>query len=381
MPYITYQDKMIQHNNHYVSVTSIPPFDVSNLFNDIIHSLSLGLNNKIYVGGNFTLYQDASQRGLIRLNLDGTKDASFDIGAGFYKQSMSFLKTDSSDRIYGGGNFTLYQDVSQNHLIRLNPDGSKDDSFDIGTGFNSTLSAIFIDLNNKIYIGGNFFTYQNVSQNHLIRLNPDGSKDDSFDIGTGFNRDINSIIIDSSNKIYAGGGFTLYKGLGQNCLIRLNSDGTKDTTFDISSGFFNSIFSMVLDSSGHIYVGGNFTAYQGLPQNRLIRLNPDGSKDTTFDIGTGFNGDIYSIYLDPNNKLYIAGSFTTYKELMQNSLIRLNSDGSKDELFDIGAGFNSTIYEITVDSNNKIYVGGAFTTYKGLSQRYLVKLDYRGNKI
>ena len=330
MPYITYQDKMIQHNNHYVSVTSIPPFDVSNLFNDIIHSLSLGLNNKIYVGGNFTLYQDASQRGLIRLNLDGTKDASFDIGAGFYKQSMSFLKTDSSDRIYGGGNFTLYQDVSQNHLIRLNPDGSKDDSFDIGTGFN---------------------------------------------------RDINSIIIDSSNKIYAGGGFTLYKGLGQNCLIRLNSDGTKDTTFDISSGFFNSIFSMVLDSSGHIYVGGNFTAYQGLPQNRLIRLNPDGSKDTTFDIGTGFNGDIYSIYLDPNNKLYIAGSFTTYKELMQNSLIRLNSDGSKDELFDIGAGFNSTIYEITVDSNNKIYVGGAFTTYKGLSQRYLVKLDYRGNKI
>ncbi|USN57648.1 MAG: delta-60 repeat domain-containing protein [Candidatus Peribacteria bacterium] len=32
-------------------------------------------------------------------------------------------------------------------------------------------------------------------------------------------------------------------------------------------------------------VGGRFTSYDGSSANNLIRLNPDGSRDTTFNIG------------------------------------------------------------------------------------------------
>jgi hypothetical protein len=34
---------------------------------------------------------------------------------------------------------------------------------------------------------------------------------------------------------------------------------------------------------------GNFTTYKGVAANRIIRLNPDGSKDTDFDNSTGFS--------------------------------------------------------------------------------------------
>jgi len=57
---------------------------------------------------------------------------------------------------------------------------------------------------------------------------------------------------------------------------------------DIAQNFgaipgFNTIISAIASQSdGKILVGGNFTTYQGATENRIIRLNADGSKDTTF---------------------------------------------------------------------------------------------------
>jgi hypothetical protein len=42
-------------------------------------------------------------------------------------------------------------------------------------------------------------------------------------------------------------------------------------------------------------VGGDFTSYNGTSVNRVIRLNTDGSVDNTFSIGTGFNNYISDI--------------------------------------------------------------------------------------
>ena len=68
--------------------------------------------------------------------------------------------------------------------------------FNIGVGFNDLVRTLAIDSNNKIYVGGDFTTYKNVSENHIIRLNSDGTKDASFDAGTGFNSNVRKIKID-----------------------------------------------------------------------------------------------------------------------------------------------------------------------------------------
>jgi hypothetical protein len=75
----------------------------------------------------------------------------------------------------------------------------------------------------------------------------------------------------------AGGGFTTFTGTTQNRLIRLNSDGSKDTSFNIGTGFDNTVSSIAIQTDGKILVGGNFTTYQGVSSLRNILLNSDGS--------------------------------------------------------------------------------------------------------
>jgi uncharacterized delta-60 repeat protein len=133
----------------------------------------------------------------------------------------------------------------------------------------------------------------------------------------GFNGVVYSILLQPDGKIICGGGFTTYKGFftTENEIIRLNSDGTKDLTFDNSIGFpSGGVFSMALQPDGKILVGGGFTQYKGLPENKIIRLNSDGSKDLTFDNSIGFDASVESIELQPDGKILCGGFFTTYKD-------------------------------------------------------------------
>ncbi|MEJ2622790.1 MAG: delta-60 repeat domain-containing protein [Candidatus Thiodiazotropha sp.] len=64
-----------------------------------------------------------------------------------------------------------------------------------------------------------------------------------------------------------------------NHIIRLNSDGTVDTAFAVGSGFNAPVntLSLATDGSGDLYVGGAFTSYQSSTVDKIARLNPDGS--------------------------------------------------------------------------------------------------------
>ena len=203
-----------------------------------------------------------------------------DIDVTFEANIYSFQQDKTTKKIYAGGAKELNGGV-----IRLNPDGTKDETFNIGTGFDNSIEEISFDkVNQKIYVGGYFTTFNGSTQNYLVRLNADGSKDTSFDIGSGANVTIFGLYYDKTNqKIYVGGNFTSFNGATQNRLIRLNYNGTKDTTFNIGTGFNDAVRALYYDNTNQkIYVGGYFNQFQGVAQNRIIKLNYDGSKDTTF---------------------------------------------------------------------------------------------------
>jgi Domain of unknown function (DUF5122) beta-propeller len=75
----------------------------------------------------------------------------------------------------------------------------------------------------------------------------------------------------------------------------LCNDVSKDTTFNIGSGFNGIINSVEVQSDGKVLVGGDFTTFTGSSQNYLIRLNTNGSNDTTFNIGSGFDSSVLSV--------------------------------------------------------------------------------------
>jgi len=258
----------------------------------------------------------------------GSKDETFNIGTGFSSPTVASISIQPDGKIiFGGGNFT----VNYRNLVRLNSNGSIDSTFNIGNGFSSNVISTSLQSDGKIIVGGNFGTFSGISQNRLVRLNSNGSKDDTFNIGSGFNGIVWSTFIQSDGKILVGGAFTTYTGSTNNYLIRLNSDGSKDTSFNIGSGFNGGVFSIAIQSNGKILAGGGFTTFTGSSQNYLIRLNSDGSKDSTFNIGSGFNSTgVASISIQSDGKILVGGGFTTFTGSSQNGLIRLNSDGSKD---------------------------------------------------
>jgi uncharacterized delta-60 repeat protein len=259
----------------------------------------------------------------------------------------------------------------------------------MGTGFNSpnstqTSSPITVQPDGKIMAGGRFSTYQGVSANRIIRLNLDGSRDTTFNMGTGFGPSIaavNSIVFQPDGKILVVGFFGTYQGITAEGIIRLNSDGSRDTSFVIGTGFgFTPVWFITLQPDGKILVGGDFQTYRGVAANRIIRLNLDGSRDTTFNMGTGFNGDVRSISIQPDGKILVVGRFSTYQGVSANRIIRLNLDGSRDTTFNMGTGFNSDVDEVTLQLNGKILVGGGFTTYQDAAANRIITLNQDGSR-
>ena len=353
-------------------------FNIGTSLDDTVRQISMQPNGKIVISGHFTSYKDLPANRIIRLNIDGTKDTSF--GASGLNNSVSSIAPQTDGKIIVGGSFTAYKGITENQILRLNPDATKDNTFNTGTGFNGSVYATTLQNDGKIIVGGYFTAYKGVTENHIIRLNPDGTKDISFNSGTGFNNSINAITLQSDAKILVGGYFISYNGLPQNDIIRLNPDGTKDASFNIGSGFNAPVEAIEVQTDGKIIIVGEFTSYNGTSANRIIRLNPDGSKDVSFNTGTGFDNSVYVATLQSDGKIIIGGSFNSYKGAIENQIIRLNTDGTKDTSFNPGTGFNYSVYTATLQSNGKIIIGGDFTTFNGYSQNHIIRLNPDGTK-
>jgi uncharacterized delta-60 repeat protein len=345
-------------------------------FNGDVYSITTQSDGKILVGGLFGSYNGASANSIIRLNTDGSADNTFVYGTGFDSIfGIYSIAIQSDGKILVGGQFITYNGTSASNIIRLNTDGSVDNTFVYGTGFGGVVVlSIDIQSDGKILVGGVFTSYNGTSANNIIRLNTDGSVDGTFVYGTGLNGQIESIAVQSDGKILVGGNFTSYDGTSANFIIRLNTDGSVDNTFVTGTGFDGAVESIATQSDGKILVGGQFTSYDGTSANSIIRLNTDGSVDNTFAYGSGFNGVLYSITVQSDGKILAGGSFITYNVTSAENIIRLNTDGSVDNTFVYGTGFNSQVYSIALQSDGKILVGGFFIDYDGTAANNIIRL-------
>ena len=299
-------------------------------------------------------------------------------GSGF-NATVNAIALQADGKIFVGGWFTSYNGVTENYLIRLNANGTKDATFNTGTGFNAVVRATALQTDGKILVGGSFTSYNGVTENHLIRLNADGTKDATFSTGTGFNAIVFAIALQADGKILVGGFFTAYNGVTENHLIRLNADGTKDATFNTGTGFNAFVRAIVPQADGKILVGGGFNSYNGVTENRIIRLNADGTKDATFNTGTGFNNWVNAIAPQADGKILVGGQFTSCKGVTENGIIPLNADGTKDAAFNTGTGFNAFVMTIAPQVNGKILVGGAFSSYNSNNSSAMLIALYTGN--
>lgn len=169
-----------------------------------------------------------------------------------------------------------------------------------------------------------------------------GAIDLTFNPGTGTNGCVNTSAVQSDGKILIGGHFTSFNGTPRNRIARLNADGTLDPTFNSSTGANGEIYIITLQGDGKIIIGGVFSSYNGVSRNHLARLNADGTLDTTFNPGTGSNGEVLTTALQNDGKIIIGGDFNSYDGAGRNMVARVLHCHNSSAFIPISACFSYT---------------------------------------
>jgi len=237
-------------------------------------------------------------------------------------------------------------------------------------GANGEVFAVAIDPNSgESYIGGNFNAYNNNSsaaQNFIAKVDINGQLDASFNTGSGFDAAVAALSLDASGNIVAGGQFHSFNGSLYNGIARLLPNGTVDPTFNPGYGANGAVLATAIQPDGKILIGGSFSSYNLTNVSGIARLNVDGSLDTSFNPGSGVAGSVYSIVVGTNGEVYIGGSFTNVAGYSVNNLASLNSNGSFNSGFAVGSGLDAPV-SCMAYTNGQIYIGGGFTELGNLA--------------
>lgn len=283
-------------------------------------------DGKLLVLGNWNDYGGTDLDNIVKLNSDGSIDSTFDSTLGA-NSSIEDLAFQDANNFIAVGNFTQFRHTdwdsfgdafNVNRVIRLDINGDYDQIFDnnTGTGANGIIYSVAIQPDGKI-IAGNFTSFDGNSVNRLARLNSDGTFDNTFNIGTGFSNAVRDIHLQPDGKIIAVGNFTSFNSNTANRIVRLNTDGSIDNTFNSGTGATGNILDIDPLPAGGYLIGGDFFGYNGSSSGealRLARINDDGSRDTSFTTNGGANGTVFSVSADLINsdKGYIGGRFGSY---------------------------------------------------------------------
>ncbi len=262
--------------------------------------IALQPDGLILVWGNFIRFNDVTRRGVARLTPTGGLDASFNPDSDWFRGRspggraapyVKFVAFLANGRFLTGGSSSPY---SMHYLNRCLPDGTPDGWMN-ECGTDGGVMCLTRQSDGKVAIGGHFDLVNGVGRTNLARMNADGSLDTGFTANTsGFTTDgdtapVSALGLQSDGKLVVGGSFTAINGIARTNLARLNTDGSVDAGFaaNVGSPDYSEVVAIVLQPDGKVLVGGLFEDINGVAVTNLARLNPDGSVDTTFQIGTG----------------------------------------------------------------------------------------------
>ncbi|MGH7951654.1 MAG: Calx-beta domain-containing protein, partial [Limisphaerales bacterium] len=295
------------------------------------------------------------------------------------------LALQPNGQILAAGNFTHVGNVNKNHVARLNADGSLDAGFLNGySGANGSVRTLVHQTDGRILIGGAFTLVDGVHYNYLARLMADGSLDTSFNPGAGADSPVYAMaetFIGGERKIYVGGAFGNINSVSSPGIARLDNFGNVDSSFASGLGVDGSVYAIAVYPTNSIYagkvlIGGAFTHYNGTNLNYIARLNADGSIDATFNPGSGADSSIQAISIQSDGRILIGGAFTNFNGVAANRVARLNADGSVDTNFvaSLGGGANGTVEGITLQPDNRILLVGQFTEAGSVTRNYITRL-------
>jgi uncharacterized delta-60 repeat protein len=205
----------------------------------------------------------------------------------------------------------------------------------------------------RVLVGGSFVAIGGqASPRSLAVINSDGSLDMNFQADPNLQiYEVYDAALQPDGKIVIAGWFTKLPSPFTYFLLRLNPDGSVDTTFN-TVGINGQVFAILVDGD-KILIGGNFTS----PAAHIARLNQNGTPDSAFNgAGSGPDGIVRGVARQSSGKYIIVGEFSNINSLSQVGVARLNANGSLDSSF-VPGGFRAST-QVAVLNDDSVLVGG-----------------------
>jgi uncharacterized delta-60 repeat protein len=306
-------------------------------------------DGKILIGGTFTIVNGAARERIARINADGSLDGSFVARA---DSDVSAIALRADERIVIGGNFTQVNNQPRLRLAGINEDGTTDEDFNVNTVISSSVNDVAISADGRILAGTGSAL---LPKGRLYQFSPEGINNAAFDVVVSSYGRVADMAQQANGKIIVGGFFDYVNRVARPSLARLNFNGSLDTTFVPSFPNQTSvpnINAVAVQADGKVLVGaGNFAAanYRG-----ILRLNDDGSLDTSFQTVFAESSSVTDIIIQPNGKILVGGDLRISGGSF--ALARLNDNGSLDESFAPVRllGFSGSLYKLLLEPSGKV---------------------------
>ncbi|HYJ06166.1 MAG TPA: delta-60 repeat domain-containing protein [Chthoniobacterales bacterium] len=306
---------------------------------------------------------------ITRYLADGALDTTFNFSR-LYK-SVSTATPALDGKLYVAATKYLYGKKEAEEILRLNSDGSIDASFNktvLKSEIGATVQQIRLQPDGKILVAG-FVAASFGAGDGIFRLLPDGSIDATFSPITidGF---LLVAVLQPDGRVLIAGDFGKVNGISHPGVARLNSDGSLDSSFQ-ATGFTlgNAIRGMIVQSDGKIVLSGHFRFGTGsfAPRAPLVRLNDTGSIDGTFS-------SVSTVPSPPTGRELVIQPDGELVAAVNGSVCRFNTDGSRDSSFYSPYFANATpdptknpttesgtALSVNRYADGRILVGGIFT--------------------
>ncbi len=311
--------------------------------------------------------------------------------------------------LYLVGRFTSVNNIATGNVVRILQDGSVDETYIHEIVFDGGIGSCALQSDGKLVIAARA-AFGGGVRLQIMRLNTDGSEDNTFNTGFPANFDFNTVVhqiaVNSLDQIYIAGSFNTIGTIWPSFdpayhLVRLKADGKRDPSFftkvestglgpDAKTG----VSRIEFFPDGRIAMSGYFDKVNDQDRANIAVIHPDGTLDNDFDPGSGPEGtqmrttELMDLLALPDGKVIVAGGFTNFNGVPASGVVQLNVDGSVDSSFQVDFDhYNNgepTMGQplpgvLVRDSEGRIWVSGLFDRVNGQTYEALVRLMPNGS--
>jgi len=281
-------------------------------------------------------------------------------------------------------------------LVRVMPvpPGTLDAHYNAGFGADAAVYSLAKAGDGAVLAGGVFGVSDRALAANLVRLRSDGTMEEAF--SAGFMQDDGGVFAiqpQSDGNALIGGSFTLCHGQPAGGIVQLLANGALNSGFRSAPGVSGvgehslpeppvpAVFALATLPDGRIRVGGLFTHMHGVPRPGIAGLLSNGEVDPAFDPGEGLGNEgeswpaaVRTLALAAPNLTLVAGDFTSFDGQPAGRLVGLEESGRRSAGFNVGAGFDSVVNALAVQTDGRILAGGRFRSYQGVRRVGVARL-------